>query len=161
MTISSIFYAIIGKMGFWGEPYHDYFALLQAMLFVSQCWGLMQSTHGCLCSVFHGLSPVLSVISEKILYFLRKWSFAHCLIVINGICSNLSRYTVYHATNKAGAVMSLCKPWNSEIRDQKLDDIDRRMDTWLISCLPVQLCSPKKVLQTEQWKVVSECWCMR
>ena len=28
----------------------------------------------------------------------------------------------------AGAVMSLCKPRNSEIRDQKLDDTDGRTD---------------------------------
>ena len=28
----------------------------------------------------------------------------------------------------AGAVMSLCKPRNSEICDQKLDDTDQRMD---------------------------------
>ena len=49
---------------------------------------LMQSTHGCLYSIFHVLSPVLSIISQKLSDLLRKCSFAHFFIVIKGICLN-------------------------------------------------------------------------
>ena len=79
--------------------YCDYFTLLQAMLFVSR--SLMQSTHGCLCSIFHVLGPILIIISEK-LYFSKNWSFINFLMIINSICLNSSHYSVSHATKSAG-----------------------------------------------------------
>ena len=62
----------------------------------------------------------------------RKTSVQNLNSLALSIASKNKNKAVYTAISVAcgwaGAVLNLCKPRNSEIRDQKLDDTDRRTD---------------------------------